>query len=53
MKILEIKAFWLEMQRERVRKYEEISSYDKQHKLRGSMNAQQMCVRNHTNCVDL
>ena len=37
----------------RVRVSEGIPDDDEPHKLHGSMNALQECVRIHTNCVDL
>jgi hypothetical protein len=51
--ILEKEQFWLEERRKRVRGYERIPGRDDLHKFRGSMNAWQEFVRNHTNCVDL
>jgi hypothetical protein len=43
--ILEIERFRLEEHRKRVKGYERIPGHDKPHKLRGSMNARQECVR--------
>jgi len=51
--ILEKGRFWFEEHRKRVRGFERIPGHDEPHKLRGSMNAWQECVRNHKNCVDL
>jgi len=51
--ICETERFWLEQHRKKVKGYEETPGHDEPHILRGSMNAWQKCVRNHTNCVDL
>ena len=52
-RILEKEPFWLEERRKRVRGYDGIPGHDEPHQLRGSINAWQECMRNHTNYVDL
>jgi len=51
--ILDNERFWLEEHWKRVKEYEGIPGHDEPHKSRGSMNAWQMCVSNHTKCMDI
>ena len=46
-------CFFLEDRERRVRGYEGIPGYDEPHKVHGSMNTWQECVRIRTHCVDL
>jgi len=52
-RISNLEGFWLEERRKRERGSEGIPNQNEPHKLCGSMNAWQECVRNHTNCLDL
>jgi len=49
---LEKEPFCVKECRMRVRGYEGIPGHDEPHKLRGSINAWQECMRNNTNYMD-
>jgi hypothetical protein len=53
MRIHDQVPFWLKTQRQRVKGYDEIPGNDEQHKLLPLLNAQQDCIRKHTDFIDL